>query len=75
MGLRGITVALSATQLSDLFFNFDHPKRTAVYCKEEFTPEELDVADLEDAREFAQLLGVEEESFAADLVQDFQKRV
>jgi len=75
MALRGITLVLNAAQLSDLFFNFDHPARSALYAKDDFEPQEADAADLLDAKEFAGILGIEHEDFIADLVKDFQQRL
>jgi len=77
MGLRGIVIDISGGQLSDLFFNFDHPRRDALYRPKdaEFTHEDLMAAITEDAREFAAILGIENEAFVADLANDFYRRV
>lgn len=80
MALRGITLNLNAAQFSDLFFNFEHPARTALYKKAGDgsagdDSEEMDAADLEDAKEFAAVVGIEDDAIIAALVIDFQKRI
>lgn len=77
MALRGIVIELNGGQLSDLFFNFDHPQRDALYRPKDadFTHEELMSAITEDAKEFAAVLGIENEAFVTELADDFQRRV
>ena len=82
MALEDISLMLSAGQLSDLFFNYDHPARNKLY--ENRTPnrpidsDELYTAILDDAKEFVATLGIvgnEATQLALDLANAFESRV
>lgn len=78
--LRGITIDLSGTQLSDLFFNFEHPARDRLYTgkTDELDPVALRAAIVSDAMEFLAVLNIpqdDREQFAEELADDFQHRV
>lgn len=76
MSLKSMTLSLSAAQMSDLYFNFEHPSREKFYLQDaEFSDEELDAADRADAEEFAQVLGIYDPAFVAALVLDFRQRI
>lgn len=75
MSLQTTTLVLSGAQLSDLFFNYDHPKRDKLYESDaDFTEAELNEALLDDAKEFCSVVGLGLQCAQA-LVDDFQHRV
>lgn len=84
MTLKGISLNLSGVQLSDLFFNHDHPARDKL-CKQDYWSDEDMVKALkEDAIEFLKTLdcyGSNDNNYhnynelAVDLVVDFINRV
>lgn len=79
--MRGITVSLNGLQLSDLFFNFEHPARERVYAEageDQVDTDAMEAADMADALVFATLLGIPQShiiEFAQDLARDFQRRL
>lgn len=79
MSLRPLALTLSPANLSDLFFNYEHPAWDELYEEGGQTPssEAIEAAILEDAREFVSVLGavVEPDDLAKALAKDFLKRV
>lgn len=80
MHLQGISLHLSGAQLSDLYFNFEHPARSAVFARatnggDDLDESELKQANLADAKEFAQILGIDDSEFVETLVKDFESRI
>jgi len=80
--LHGITLNLSGYQLSDLFFNFEHPERDKLYAttdpKGSIDEVEYQKAILSDATEFAVVIGIpecERDEFAKALADDLNRRV
>jgi hypothetical protein len=76
--LRGISLDLEGGQLSDLFFNYEHPARDRLYTagkQQEIDPGELHAAIVDDAKEFLTVLGIDSADFAAELAADFERRV
>jgi hypothetical protein len=76
-----VGVILYPDQLSDLFFNYDHPKRDALYkqftgpaLEASFTEDEERAAVLEDAKEFVATLGIPDEGISPALADDFMRR-
>lgn len=83
--LQGISLNLSAGQLSDLFFNYDHPERDKLYpndrrpLKEGPTWEEELQAIRVDAESFCETLAIPErydqrKDYADALADDFMAR-
>lgn len=76
MGLPAINLALASYQLSDLFFNFEHPEYEKVYSiadgKRAVDPAEIEIAILADAKEFCSIVGID---LADALAADFLARV
>ena len=80
MGLRSIVLHLNSAQLSDLFFNYEHPERDKLYKitkeNESIAEEDLQQALLNDAKNFCDVIGKgDDEVLIAELVKDFQHRV
>jgi hypothetical protein len=82
MSLYGIALHLNGYQLSDLFFNYEHPERDKLYAqtdpKSSIDPVEYQKAILTDATEFALVIGIPEDErveFCKALAEDFDRRV
>lgn len=71
-------VALTGSQLSDLFFNHNHDKRAKLFNerKNKDFHKKLDVASLADATAFATCIGMGHDvDFINALVKDFNERI
>lgn len=79
--LSGITLSLNSGQLSDLFFNFEHPERDKLYqennnTEKDFSDEDELKAVTEDAKEFCSIIGYGDDiEMHKALAEDFMERV
>lgn len=76
--MQSVSLNLNGAQLSDLFFNYEHPARDAVYVgyanqKDAPTADELTEAALSDAKAFIELYQIP--VTPATLADDFLSRV
>lgn len=78
MGLPSLII--SGEQLSDIYFNFEHPARDDLFSRTEQDVSEADeaAANMADAMDFALILGFrgeDQEALAKALVADFLARI
>lgn len=76
--MESVTLSLTGAQLSDLFFNYEHPNRDEAYKryanqKDSPTADELRASIFADAVDFVEFYGIPVEPTA--LADDFESRV
>ena len=75
MALRAMILDLSAGQLSDLFFNYEHPEYTKLWSGDDFEQDDEKEALLKDAKDFVHChIGQDKYNLANELVEDFFSR-